>query len=75
MLLGYSGCIAQTLLAYWRVKASGRLESLIRSGLRYCENFAVIDARAAGATEPVTVLRIGPDLVFGGSGKNAVFRR
>jgi transposase len=47
------------------LKASGRLEALIRSGLRHCENFAVIDAHAAGGTEPVTVLRIGPDLVFG----------
>src|ERR1700731_1594307 len=47
------------------LKASGRLEALIRSGLRHCENFAVIDAHAAGGTEPVTVLRIVPDLVFG----------
>jgi hypothetical protein len=47
------------------LKASGRLEALIRSGLRHCENFAVIDAHAAGETEPVTVLRIGPELVFG----------
>jgi transposase len=47
------------------LKASGRLEALIRSGLRHCENFAVIDAHAAGETEAVRVLRIGPDLVFG----------
>jgi hypothetical protein len=47
------------------LKASGRLEALMRSGLRHCENFAVIDAHAAGETEPVTVLRVGPDLVFG----------
>ena len=47
------------------LKASGRLEALIRSGLRHCENFAVIDAHAAGETQAVTVLRIGPDLVFG----------
>ena len=47
------------------LKASGRLEALIRSGLRHCEKLAVIDAHAAGGTEPVTVLRIGPDLVFG----------
>src|SRR5208283_5940637 len=37
----------------------------MRSGLRHCENFAVIDAHAAGETQAVTVLRIGPDLVFG----------
>jgi transposase len=45
--------------------ASGRLDALMRSGLRHCENLAVIDAHAAGQTEPVTVLRIGPELVFG----------
>src|SRR6516164_8593448 len=47
------------------LKASGRLEALIRSGLRHCEKFAVIDAHTAGETQAVTVQRIGPDLVFG----------
>src|ERR1700751_367598 len=47
------------------LKASGRLEALIRSGVRHCEKFALIDAHAAGETEAVTVQRIGPDLVFG----------
>ena len=47
------------------LKASGRLEALMRSGLRHCENLAVIDAYAAGETQAVTVQRIGPDLVFG----------
>jgi transposase len=47
------------------LKASGRLEALIRSGLRHCEKLAVIDAHAAGETQPVTVQRIGPDLIFG----------
>ena len=47
------------------LKASGRLEALMRSGLRHCERFAVIDAHAGGETEAVTVLRIGPELVFG----------
>src|SRR5260370_21487644 len=47
------------------LKASGRLEALIRSGVRHCEKFALIDAHAAGETQAVTVLRIGPDLVFG----------
>jgi transposase len=47
------------------LKASGRLEALMRSGLRHCENFAVIDAHAAGETQAVRVLRIGPELVFG----------
>jgi hypothetical protein len=35
------------------LKASGRLEALMRSGLRHCENLAVIDAHAAGETEAV----------------------
>jgi Transposase DDE domain len=47
------------------LKASGQLEALMRSGLRHCENLAVIDAHAAGETEAVRVLRIGPELVFG----------
>src|SRR3974377_501506 len=47
------------------LKASGRLEALMRSGLRHCENFALIDAYAAGETQAVTLQRIGPDLVFG----------
>src|SRR5690348_8103709 len=47
------------------LKASGRLEALIRSGVRHCEKFALIDAHAAGETQAVTVQRIGPDLVFG----------
>src|ERR1700752_3039078 len=33
------------------LKASGRLEALMRSGLRHCENLAVIDAHAAGETQ------------------------
>src|SRR5437879_4850542 len=48
-----------------KLKASGQLEALMRSGLRHCEKFALIDAHAAGETEPVRVLRIGPELVFG----------
>jgi len=38
---------------------------LIRSGLRHCEKFALINAHAAGQTQAVTVQRIGTDLVFG----------
>jgi Transposase DDE domain len=44
--------------------ASGQLERLLRSGLRHCEKFAVIDAQATGEIEPVAIRRIGPDLVF-----------
>jgi hypothetical protein len=47
------------------LQASGRLDALMRSGLRHCEKLAVIDAHGAGETQAVTVLRIGPDLVFG----------
>src|ERR1700737_447580 len=46
------------------LEASGQLERLMRSGLRHCESFAVIDAHAAGELEPVAIRRIGPDLVF-----------
>src|SRR5262249_49058532 len=46
------------------LKASGRLEALIRSGVRHCEKFALIDAHAAGETQAVMVQRIGPDLAF-----------
>src|ERR1035441_3565905 len=50
------------------LQASGQLDALMRSGLRFCEKLAVIDAHAAGHTEPVQVQRVGPDLVFGRSG-------
>ena len=53
-----------TLGRFDELKASGRLEALMRSGLRHCENFAVIDAHKSGETDPVAVRRIGPDLVF-----------
>ena len=44
--------------------ASGQLVTLMRSGLRFCEKLAVIDAHPAGQTEAVQVQRVGPDLVF-----------
>ncbi len=47
------------------LQATGQLDTLLRSGLRFCEKLAVIDAHAAGQTEPVSVQRVGPDLVFG----------
>jgi hypothetical protein len=47
------------------LQASGQLDALLRSGLRFCEKLTVIDAHAAGQTEPVQVQRVGPDLVFG----------
>ena len=54
------------------LEASGQLERLIRSGLRHCESFAVIDAHAAGEIEPVAIRRIGPDLVFARLWKESV---
>jgi len=47
------------------LQAGGQLDALMRSGLRFCQQMTVLDAHAAGHTEPVTVQRIGPDLVFG----------
>lgn len=47
------------------LQQSGQLDSLLRSGLRFCEKIVVLDAHAAGRTEPAQVHRIGPDLVFG----------
>ncbi len=47
------------------LQATGQLEALLRSGLRFCEQLAVIDAHAAGQTHSVQVQRVGPDLVFG----------
>ncbi|MDA0750275.1 MAG: IS1634 family transposase [Verrucomicrobia bacterium] len=46
------------------LQQEGKLDALMRSGLRLCENIDVIDAHAKGNTKPVSVLRIGPDLVF-----------
>jgi len=46
------------------LQASGQLDRLLRSGLRYCEQIRVIDAHAAGETKPVTVRKVGPELVF-----------
>jgi hypothetical protein len=46
------------------LQSTGQLEALMRSGLRFCEKLAVIDAHGAGQTEPVQVQRVGPNLVF-----------
>jgi transposase len=57
----------QTLLSLGRLdilRASGQLDALLRSGLRLCERLTVVDAHAAGQSEPVAVRRIGADLVF-----------
>lgn len=44
---------------------SGQLDSLLRSGLRFARKVKVLDAHAAGETEPVSIAKVGPDLVFG----------
>jgi len=47
------------------LRESGQLDRLLRSGLRFSEKIRVLDAHAAGETEPVSVRKIGADLVFG----------
>jgi hypothetical protein len=47
------------------LQASGQLERLLRSGLRFSKRLRVLDAHAAGETKPVAITKIGPDLVFG----------
>lgn len=47
------------------LQESGQLDSLLRSGLRFARKVKVLDAHAAGETKPVSIARIGPDLVFG----------
>ena len=47
------------------LEQSGQLDSLLRSGLRFCKKIKVLDAHAAGETQPVSIRKIGPDLVFG----------
>ena len=57
----------QTLLSLGRLdalQASGRLDALLRLGLRLSERLVVLDAHAAGQTDVVALQRIGPDLVF-----------
>src|SRR6202790_5477574 len=54
------------------LEASGQLERLIRSGLRHCESFAVIDVDGGGEVEPGAIRRIGPDLVFARLWKESV---
>jgi hypothetical protein len=46
------------------LRAGGQIEGLMRSGLRYCERLAVIEAHGK-AGEGAKVVRIGPHLVFG----------
>ena len=46
------------------LQASGQLERLLRSGLRFSERLRVLDAHAAGRNSAEAIMKIGPDLVF-----------
>ena len=56
------------------LQESGQLDSLLRSGLRFARKVKVLDAHAAGETPPVSIRRIGPDLVFGRLWKSMGFQ-
>ena len=66
---GWRGkCAKQIIATLGRLdvlQESGQLDRLLRSGLRYCRQVKVLDAHAAGETEPVSIIKIGPELVFG----------
>ena len=47
------------------LQASGQMDALMRSGLRFCEKLAVIDAVEKHPGAGVATVRIGPDLAFG----------
>ena len=47
------------------LQSTGTFDRLLRSGMRFTQRLAVIDAHAAGKTEPVAIRKVGPDLVFG----------
>ena len=58
----------RTLMTVGRLdvlQASGQMEALIRSGMRFCEKLAVIDAAENLQGDGGATVRIGPDLVFG----------
>lgn len=58
----------RTLLTLGRLdslKESGHVDSLMRSGLKFCEKMAVMDLASHHTEEGVAIERIGADLVFG----------
>ena len=57
------------------LEATGQSERLMRSGLRHCESFAVIDVHAAGEIQSVAIRRIGADLIFARLWKESGSRR
>lgn len=58
----------RTLMTVGRLdilQSSGQMDTLIRSGMRFCEKLAAIDATEKAHGDGVATVRIGPDLVFG----------
>lgn len=47
------------------LQSTGTIDRLLRSGMRFSQRLAVIDAHAQGKTDPVAIRKVGPDLVFG----------
>jgi len=58
----------RTLMTVGRLdllQASGQMDALMRSGMRFCEKLAVIDAASKAQGDGAATFKIGPDLVFG----------
>jgi transposase len=63
-----SGVRQRTLMTVGRLdvlQASGQMDALIRSGMRFCEKLAAIDVAEKAQGDGAATERIGPDLVFG----------
>ncbi|MBV8096504.1 MAG: IS1634 family transposase [Acetobacteraceae bacterium] len=56
------------------LEADGRLETLLRSGARFCETAMLISTLRAGTLEGASSLRIGPPMVFGRLWERAGYR-
>ena len=57
--------VLMTLGNLQNLKEKGKLDGLLRSGVRFSENLALLSAHNAGKSKPVCCKRIGPDKVFG----------
>src|SRR5947209_3894582 len=44
---------------------TSQLDDLLRSGLRFSQKLTLLDAHEEGKTQPVRIVSLGPDLVFG----------
>ena len=56
--------VVATLGSIDDLRKSGRLERLLRSGARFCDEAILVSAAAQGTVEAKAVRRIGPALVF-----------